>query len=211
MFTLPVIINTEWRFIMENERDFSMKEAMMFSHKVAQVSKAMWKCVEKDWQSWIKPFGLNINEHHILWIAYQLEGASISDISKFGVMHVSTAFNFSKKLEVQGYLTFSKKENDKRNTYVKLTEDGRSLLLRTIEEYNPDEYGIFGASLKIRELYGKFPEFDELMAVIRSVYGSEFMAILDTTENKLNTEFEETDGHLSSTLKKVDLEKVLTP
>ncbi|WP_257349435.1 HTH-type transcriptional regulator Hpr [Pseudalkalibacillus decolorationis] len=196
---------------MENERDFSMKEAMMFSHKVAQVSKAMWKCVEKDWQSWIKPFGLNINEHHILWIAYQLEGASISDISKFGVMHVSTAFNFSKKLEVQGYLTFSKKENDKRNTYVKLTEDGRSLLLRTIEEYNPDEYGIFGASLKIRELYGKFPEFDELMAVIRSVYGSEFMAILDTTENKLNTEFEETDGHLSSTLKKVDLEKVLTP
>ncbi len=181
---------------MENKKDFSMKEAMMFSHKVAQLSKAMWKCVEKDWQGWIKPFGLNINEHHILWIAYHLEGASISDISKYGVMHVSTAFNFSKKLEEQGYLTFSKKENDKRNTYVKLTESGRELLLRTIEAYEPEEYGIFGASLKIRELYGKFPEFDELMAVIRSVYGNEFMSILDTTVTKIDQEFDEVNGQL---------------
>ncbi|MGM7700157.1 HTH-type transcriptional regulator Hpr [Pseudalkalibacillus sp. Hm43] len=181
---------------MENKKDFSMKEAMMFSHKVAQISKAMWKCVEKDWQGWIKPFGLNINEHHILWIAYHLEGASISDISKYGVMHVSTAFNFSKKLEEQGYLTFSKKENDKRNTYVKLTESGRDLLLRTIEAYEPEEYGIFGASLKIRELYGKFPEFDELMAVIRSVYGNEFMSILDTTVTKIDQEFDEVNGQL---------------
>ncbi len=183
---------------MENKKDFSMKEAMMFSHKVAQISKAMWKCVEKDWQGWIKPFGLNINEHHILWIAFHLEGASISDISKFGVMHVSTAFNFSKKLEEQGYLTFSKKENDKRNTYVKLTDTGRDLLLRTIEDYRPESYGIFGASLKLRELYGKFPEFDELMAVIRSVYGEDFMSILDTTVTKIESEFEEIDNQLVS-------------
>ncbi|WP_349409592.1 HTH-type transcriptional regulator Hpr [Pseudalkalibacillus sp. SCS-8] len=193
---------------MENKKDFSMKEAMMFSHKVAQISKAMWKCVEKDWQGWIKPFGLNINEHHILWIAFHLEGASISDISKYGVMHVSTAFNFSKKLEEQGYLTFSKKENDKRNTYVKLTETGENLLLRTMESYEPEQYGIFGASLKIRDLYGKFPEFDELMAVIRSVYGDEFMSILDTTVTKIDQEFVEVDGQLQPIRKNKDTEEI---
>ena len=58
---------------------------------------------------WIKPYDLNINEHHILTIAYHLKGASISEIAKFGVMHVSTAFNFSKKLEERGYLVFSKR------------------------------------------------------------------------------------------------------
>ena len=80
------------------EQNISRKEAMIFNQRVAQMSKALWKAVEKDWQKWIKPYELNINEHHILWIAFHLEGATISDIAKFGVMHVSTAFNFSKKL-----------------------------------------------------------------------------------------------------------------
>lgn len=106
------------------EPPYDVKEALVFTQKMAQLSKALWKSIEKDWQQWLKPYDLNINEHHILWIAYQLNGASISEIAKFGVMHVSTAFNFSKKLEERGYLRFSKRLNDKRNTYVQLTEEG---------------------------------------------------------------------------------------
>src|SRR6185312_8019876 len=104
------------------EKLISLKESMLFSQRMAQLSKALWKSIERDWQNWIKPYGLNINEHHILWISYHLKGSSISDIAKFGVMHVSTAFNFSKKLEERGLLQFSKKENDKRNTYIQLTD-----------------------------------------------------------------------------------------
>ncbi len=85
-------------YMKSGEKDYSVKEAMIFSQRIAQLSKALWKCVEKDWQMWIKPYDLNINEHHILTIAYHLKGASISEIAKFGVMHVSTAFNFSKKV-----------------------------------------------------------------------------------------------------------------
>ena len=88
-----------------SDQKFSPQEAMIFSQRVAQMSKALWKAVEKDWQQWIKPYDLNINEHHILWISYHLKGATISDIAKFGVMHVSTAFNFSKKLEERGLFT----------------------------------------------------------------------------------------------------------
>ena len=97
------------------EKNYSVKEAVLFNHRVAQLSKALWKSIEKDWQNWIKPYDLNINEHHILWIAHHLNGASISDVAKFGVMHVSTAFNFSKKLEERGLLEFSKKENEHTN------------------------------------------------------------------------------------------------
>lgn len=93
-----------------SDQDYSLKEALLFSQRIAQLSKALWKTVEKDWQQWIKPYDLNINEHHILWISYHLNGASISEIAKFGVMHVSTAFNFSKKLEERGLLEFSKKK-----------------------------------------------------------------------------------------------------
>jgi MarR family protease production transcriptional regulator HPr len=175
---------------------YSMKEAMLFSQRIAQLSKALWKSIEKDWQQWIKPFDLNINEHHILWIAYHLKGASISDVAKFGVMHVSTAFNFSKKLEERGLLRFSKKENDKRNTYVELTEEGEKILLACMENYEPDKNAVFSGALPLRDLYGKFPDIIEMMAIVRNIYGDDFMEIFEKSFNNIETDFEDVNGML---------------
>ena len=160
---------------MEHEKEFTGPEAMLYSHKIIQLSKALWKTVEKDWQNWIKPFDLNINEHHILWIAHALGGASISEIAKYGVMHVSTAFNFSKKLEDRGLLTFSKKETDKRNTYVQLTPEGEALLLETIHAFDPEENGVF------RDL-------TDITAIVRRLYGDNFMDIFAETSKMITEE-----------------------
>jgi MarR family transcriptional regulator, protease production regulatory protein HPr len=178
------------------EKQYSMKEAMIFTQRVAQLSKALWKAIEKDWQQWIKPFDLNINEHHILWIAYHLNGASISDVAKFGVMHVSTAFNFSKKLEERGLLQFSKKENDKRNTYIQLTDAGESILLQLMESYEPNGNAVFSGALPLRELYGKFPEIVEMMAIVRNIYGEDFMEIFERSFHNIESRFVEEDGKL---------------
>lgn len=178
------------------DKNYSMKEAMMFSQRIAQLSKALWKSVEKDWQQWIKPFDLNINEHHILWIAYHLNGASISDVAKFGVMHVSTAFNFSKKLEERGYLKFSKKESDKRNTYIQLTELGEGILLQLMENYDPDKNAVFSGAMPLKELYGKFPDIIEIMAIVRNIYGDDFMEIFEKSFSNIDGQFTDEDGKL---------------
>jgi MarR family protease production transcriptional regulator HPr len=181
---------------MEHQTPHSLKQSVMFSHRLAQLSKALWKSVEKDWQAWIKPFNLNLNEHHILWISYQLDGASITDIANFGVMHVSTAFNFSKKLEARGLLAFSKKENDKRNTYIYLTDEGKELLLETFRSYDEHTYSVYGGALPIKELYGKFPEFSELLSIVRHVYGSDFVDRFESSLLKFEDCLNEEDGHL---------------
>lgn len=178
-------------------KNYSMKEAMIFSQRIAQLSKALWKSIEKDWQQWIKPYDLNINEHHILWIAYHLNGSSISDVAKFGVMHVSTAFNFSKKLEERGFLTFSKKENDKRNTYIKITPEGEKLLLDLMETYDPSKNSAFSGALPLRELYGKFPDMIEMMAVIRNIYGEDFMQIFERSFDNIDQEFTDVEGKIT--------------
>ncbi|MDM5213841.1 HTH-type transcriptional regulator Hpr [Peribacillus sp. RS7] len=185
-------------------KNYSMKEAMIFSQRIAQLSKALWKSIEKDWQQWIKPYDLNINEHHILWIAYHLNGSSISDVAKFGVMHVSTAFNFSKKLEERGFLTFSKKENDKRNTYIKITPEGEKLLLDLMETYDPSKNSAFSGALPLRELYGKFPDMIEMMAVIRNIYGEDFMQIFERSFDNIDQEFTDVEGKI--TKKKIEKE-----
>ena len=168
------------------EESYSMKDAMLYSQRIAQLSKALWKAVEKDWQTWIKPFDLNINEHHILWISFHLRGASISDVAKFGVMHVSTAFNFSKKLEERGLLQFSKREDDKRNTYVELTPAGEELILLMYEHYHDTEHTILEGSLPLKEIYGRFPEFLDVMAVIRNIYGDDFIEIFERSFTNFN-------------------------
>ncbi|AOM82458.1 HTH-type transcriptional regulator Hpr [Salisediminibacterium beveridgei] len=181
---------------MEHQELQAMKQSIMYSHKIAQLSKALWKSIEKDWQAWIKPFELNINEHHILWIANNLEGASITDIAKFGVMHVSTAFNFSKKLEERGLLTFSKRNTDKRNTYIYLTPKGEDLLLETFKSYNLQTYAVYSGSLPIKDLYGKFPEFSELMSIVKHIYGPDFIRIFELSLSKFEDGFTEKDGQL---------------
>ncbi len=195
----------------KNDQEFSLREALIFSQKITQLSKALWKTVEKDWQNWIKPYDLNINEHHILWIAYHLRGASISEIAKFGVMHVSTAFNFSKKLEERGLLKFSKKESDKRNTYIELTPPGEEILLALMESYDPKENAIFSGALPLKSLYGKFPEFIELMSIIRKIYGDDFMNIFETSFTNIENEFEERDGTLIKKDKQETETEEITP
>ena len=188
------------------EQKFSQKEAMIYSQRVAQMSKALWKAVEKDWQQWIKPYDLNINEHHILWIAYHLQGATISDVAKFGVMHVSTAFNFSKKLEERGYLQFFKKDDDRRNTYVSVTDEGKELLQDMNEHYHDSEHGILDGSLPMKNIYGKFPEFLEVMSVIRNIYGEDFMEIFELGFKRIENSFDDEIGHLN--LKQIETEEI---
>lgn len=175
---------------------YSKKEAMLFNQRIAQLSKALWKSVEKDWQQWIKPYDLNINEHHILWITYHLGGASISDVAKFGVMHVSTAFNFSKKLEERGLLTFSKKESDKRNTYVQITKQGEEILLNLMDEYEPSQNSVFSGALPLLNLYGKFPDVLEIIAIVKNIYGKDFMEIFEKSFYNLEHDFHEQNGKI---------------
>lgn len=175
------------------EQHFSQKDAMIYSQRIAQMAKALWKAVEKDWQLWIKPYNLNINEHHILWISYHLQGATISDIAKFGVMHVSTAFNFSKKLEQRGYLHFFKKDDDRRNTYVAVTEEGERLILEMNQNYYDTEHQVLEGSLPLQKLYGKFPDFVEIMSILRNIYGDDYMEIFERGFANIERAFETDD------------------
>ena len=163
-----------------------IKEALLFTHRIAQLSKAVWKAVEKDWQQWIKPYDLNINEHHIIWITHHLKGASVSEIAKFGIMHISTAFNFSKN------------ENDKRNTYVRLSEKGEELYSNLVETFNKNESSIYQAALPLKELFGKFPTLLELNGMVHTLYGEDFMNITEHSLVNINEEFEEVDGNLKT-------------
>ncbi|WP_165983711.1 HTH-type transcriptional regulator Hpr [Macrococcus bovicus] len=167
------------------QRDREIIEQMLFTHHVSQLSKALWKTVEKDWQSWIKPYDLNINEHHILVIIRNLEKATISQVSQYGVMHVSTVFNFAKNLEKRGYLRMPKSESDKRNTYLELTEKGKELLYETYKNYENTDDRLHDAALEYQKVMLTMPAFSDLKYIVSQVYGRDFIEQLDKSHHDL--------------------------
>ncbi|QSX23702.1 HTH-type transcriptional regulator Hpr [Priestia megaterium] len=161
--------------------DYTFKDASLYSLKLMQLSKLLWRAVEKDWEQWVKPYGLNINEHHILCIANNLPNVCITELAEVGAMHITTAFNFSKRLEQKGYLQIFKNKLKKKNTYIKLTEKGEKLLINILRNYNPYEKSLYIGSLPLRELNGKFPDFTELLILIRNIYGEDFITLINNS------------------------------
>ncbi|GAB1792924.1 HTH-type transcriptional regulator Hpr [Priestia megaterium] len=174
--------------------DYTMKEAVFFSLKMMQMSKALWRAVEEDVEVLTKPYGINVNEYYIMGLVNDLGKPSISKIAALGSMHISTAFNFSKKLQRRGYVKLLKEEHDKRNTYIILTQEGTNLLLDILHSYNPEQTNIHKGISALKEAYGIYPELLELEAVIRLIYGRDLINVANNSLQSVRESLIEQEG-----------------
>ena len=58
---------------------------------------------------------------------------------------------------------------------------------------------MYRGSLPLKELYGKYPEFTEMITIVRHVYGEDFVDILDKSLEVFDKEFVDHDGTLTFT------------
>ena len=45
--------------------------------------------------------------------------------------------------------------------------------------YDPRSNSVYQGAIPLRDLYGKFPDVIELMAIVRNIYGNDFMEIFE--------------------------------
>ncbi|WP_370511588.1 MarR family transcriptional regulator [Priestia megaterium] len=67
---------------------------------------------------------------HILSMAYNAPYISIMELAEFGSMHMTTAFNFSKRLKQKGYLRIIEKKVKRKNTCIELQKGEKSYYLK---------------------------------------------------------------------------------
>ena len=87
-------------------------------------------------------------------------------------------------------------DDDRRNTYVSVSKEGEQLLLKMNQNYFNSAHSILKASLPIKQLHGKFPEFLDVMSVIRNIYGEEFMEIFELGFKNIDDSFDDSSGQL---------------
>ncbi|MEK6448470.1 HTH-type transcriptional regulator Hpr [Priestia aryabhattai] len=182
--------------------DYTFKEAALFSLQLMQLSRILWKTIENDWENSLKPFGININEHHILSMAYSSPYISIMELAELGSMHITTAFNFSKSLKQKGYLQIIKKNFKKKNKFIELTKGGEDLLFEILKNFNPHEHEIFLGALSTKDLYGKLPNFTELVTLMHNIYDENLIALIDRCSSSIERNLIEEDGMLKKKINK---------
>ena len=51
-----------------------------------------------------------------------------------------------------------------------------------------NDNAVFSGALPLRELYGKFPDIIEMMAIVRNIYGEDFMEIFERSFHNIESE-----------------------
>lgn len=93
-------------------------------HMMINYMRGVYKVLEEDWQKSAKAIGLTQAEQHILWIVSLEEDITISKIAYYGLWDVSTVMQVIKRLKDKGLVKLEKKNDDRRISYVYLTEKG---------------------------------------------------------------------------------------
>ena len=57
-------------------------------------------------------------------------------------------------------------------------------VFKTIEDYNPLENPLFQGAMPLRDVYGELPDFVELTALIRSIYGDDFVQFIERSSQE---------------------------
>jgi MarR family transcriptional regulator, protease production regulatory protein HPr len=94
-------------------------------HIMVNYMRGVYKVLEDDWQKSAKKIGLTQAEQHVLWISSLEKDITISKIANYGLWDVSTVMQVIKRLKDKGLVTLEKKDDDRRISYVYLTEEGK--------------------------------------------------------------------------------------
>lgn len=85
--------------------------------------------IEDEIMKLIKPYNIRLSDFYMMYAIYLVDDKmSMSDVSDEAGIHVSTVFNFSKRLEEKGLLEIYISKSDRRKRYIKLTRTGKKII-----------------------------------------------------------------------------------
>ena len=94
------------------------------THKLMNYMRGTYKVLENEWQKNAREIGLTQAEQHVMWIVYLEHEVTITRISEIGLWDVSTVMQVLKRLKNKSFVKLEKKANDRRVSYVTLSEEG---------------------------------------------------------------------------------------
>ncbi|MDR7072650.1 MarR family transcriptional regulator [Fictibacillus barbaricus] len=155
-------------------------------HMMVNYMRGVYKVLEEDWQKSAKALGLTQAELHILWIVSFEEDITISKIAYYGLWDVSTVMQVIKRLKEKGLVELEKKNDDRRISYVYLTEKGWEKQKESAD-FNCQVYGFLQKWLEDgdrREFYRELVQLHKDLN--KHFHGEDFVDWVEDTGKRLH-------------------------
>ncbi|MBN8208183.1 BlaI/MecI/CopY family transcriptional regulator [Bacillus sp. NTK071] len=146
------------------------------THKLMNYMRGTYKVLENEWQKNAREIGLTQAEQHVMWIVYLEKEITITRISEIGLWDVSTVMQVLKRLKNKAFVKLEKKANDRRVSYVSLTDVG----LEKVDASTQYSYSVMNYLDEYREKSEEHAEFLKEMYQFqmdfnKHFHGSEFV------------------------------------
>ncbi|MDO6655209.1 MarR family transcriptional regulator [Anaerobacillus sp. 1_MG-2023] len=140
------------------------------THKLMNYMRGTYKVLENEWQKNAREIGLTQAEQHVMWIVYFEEEVTITKISEIGLWDVSTVMQVLKRLKNKLFVKLEKKTDDRRVSYVTLTEEG----LSKVEASDQYSYSVMKYLEEYRSKSEENAEFLEAMYQFQMEFNKHF-------------------------------------
>lgn len=105
------------------------KEAIV--HMLLNLVRGFYKAMDEDWRKSAAQNGITVSQQHLLWILHFENGSTLSEVSAYGLWHLSTVIDLVDRMESHGLVSKEIDNNDARTKRVYLTEKGKNLVKDT--------------------------------------------------------------------------------
>lgn len=107
-------------------------------HVMLNLIRGLYKAIDEDWRKAAAKSGLTVSQQHLLWIMNFKDGCTLSEISEYGLWHLSTVMDLVERMERAGLIHKEVDSKDARTKRVFISEKGKEVLKSTtmhIEDY----------------------------------------------------------------------------
>lgn len=100
-------------------------------HTLLNLIRGLYKAIDEDWRKAAAKSGLTVSQQHLLWILKFEDGCTLSEISEYGLWHLSTVMDLVERMEKAGLIHKEVDSTDARTKRVFITEKGKEVLKST--------------------------------------------------------------------------------
>ncbi|MHB1420172.1 MAG: MarR family winged helix-turn-helix transcriptional regulator [Bacillota bacterium] len=103
------------------------KDLSFFLHQVINLSRGIYKAIEDNLEEGARSVGLTRSQLHLLWLLSYSNGSSLTQLSLWGLWHLTTVRDIVNRMEKRGLVMTALDVEDSRITRVYATSSGEKL------------------------------------------------------------------------------------
>lgn len=156
-------------------------------HQLLNLIRGLYKAIDEDWRKCASKSGLTVSQQHLLWILRFKDGSTLSEISQYGLWHLSTVMDLVERMEKLGLVYKEVDSKDARTKRVTITDKGNEFLNNSC---NNSESFKFMNAMEWDNLERMKQYLDTLYMLNKSLNGDKFVHYVEQSAKKLEDELE---------------------